>query len=93
VDHLPLANSPVADARSMTLTYSTFFAIRVPGQPAASISGQFALDELVGGFAASGFAAAPRPVPGPAEVFLMDLNWVPAKRMALPPSAPELPVE
>ena len=91
VDHLPLANSPVADARSMTVTYSAFFAIRVPGQPAASISGQFALDELIGGFAASGFAAAPRPVPGPAEVFLMDQSWVPAKRMALPPSAPELP--
>jgi hypothetical protein len=90
VDHLPFADSPAADARSLIVTYSAFFAIRVPGQPAASIHGRIALDELLGGFAANGFAAAPRQVPGPAEVFLMDQKWVPVKRVALPPSAPGL---
>jgi len=88
VDHLPFAETPDVDARSLIVTYSAFFAIRVPGQPAASVSGRFALDELMGGFAASGFTAAPRPAPKPAEVFLMDNKWVPLKRVALPPSAP-----
>jgi hypothetical protein len=91
VDNLPFADSADVDARSLIVTYSAFFAIRVPGQPAVAISGQFALDELLGGFAASGFTAAPRPVSRPAEVFLMDRKWVPAKRVALPPSAPGLP--
>lgn len=87
VDHLPFAESPTVDARSLIVTYSAFFAIRVPGQPATSVNGRFALDELLGGFAANGFAAAPRPVPGPAEVFLMDQKWVPTKRVVLPSSA------
>jgi hypothetical protein len=91
VDYLPIAGMKVAGARDMTVAHSAFFAVRVPGQRAASISGRFALDELFGGFAASNFTAAPRPVAGPAEVFLMDPYWIPKQRVALPPFVQKLP--
>jgi hypothetical protein len=90
VNGVPGADGPRPDHRSMTVTHSAFFAIRVPGQPGGEVSGRYALDELIGGFAATGFAGAPRPVAGPAEVFLMDVNWVPAKRVPLAPFIPEL---
>ena len=47
--------------------------------------------ELIGGFAASGFTAAPHPVAGPAEVWLMDPNWIPTQRIALPPFTQKFP--
>jgi hypothetical protein len=75
------------DPRSAAVTYSTFFAIRLPGEAAGKIEGLHALDVLLGEFAASGFARAPRPAPRPAEVYLMDDDWSPAKRIPLPPFA------
>jgi hypothetical protein len=91
LDYLPIAGGGVPGARDMTVAHSAFFAIRVPGQAAASIGSRFALDELFGAFAATGFTAAPRPVAGPAEVYLMDPFWVPKDRVTLPPFTQKLP--
>ena len=77
-----LAGTP--DPRSMAVTYSAFFAIRVPGETPTLVPGQFALDELVGAFAATHFSAAPRPQERPAQVWLMDNNWIPARTIPLP---------
>jgi hypothetical protein len=85
VNHLPTAGSSPHRERIMTVTHSALFAIRVPGQAAAKVEGRFALGDLLGGFAATGFTAAPRPVAGPAEVYLMDRRWVPKERVVLPP--------
>ena len=91
VNFLPIAGYNLPSARDMTVAHSAFFGIRVPGQTANTVGGRFALDELFGGFAATGFAAAPRPVAGPAEVYLMDPYWIPKQRVALPPFAQKLP--
>jgi hypothetical protein len=91
VDYLPIAGMGVPAGRDMTVAHSAFFAIRVPGQAAGSVSGRFALDELFGAFAATGFTAAPRPVAGPAAVYLMDPYWIPKERVLLPPFAQKLP--
>lgn len=91
VDYLPVAGMGVPAARDMTVAHSAMFAIRVPGQAAVKAEGRFALDELFGAFAATGFTAAPRPIAGPAEVYLMDPYWIPKDRVALPPFAQKLP--
>lgn len=91
VDGVPFAGESAPDPRTLAVTYSAFFAIRVPGQPAQLVEGRYALDELLGGFAASGFSAAPRPAAGPARVWLMDPRWIPAKEIALPPFAQKFP--
>lgn len=84
IDAVPTSDGPDPDERAMTLTHSAFFAMRVPGEAAAIRRGRAALDELIGGFAATGFAAAPEPAGGPAEVFLMDRMWIPRKPVPLP---------
>ncbi|MFO1254181.1 MAG: hypothetical protein U1E37_00675 [Sphingomonadaceae bacterium] len=84
LDGEPSIMGGTPDARTAAVAYSAFFAIRVPGEPAAKIEGRFALDTLLGHFAASGFSKAPRPQPGPAEVYLMDAAWTPVKRIPLP---------
>jgi hypothetical protein len=91
LDFLPVAGAPKPSQRELTVSHSTFFAIRVPGQEAVKVDGRFALDELIGGFAATGFTAPPRPVPGPAEVYLMDPYWIPTQRITLPPFIQKLP--
>ena len=90
LDFLPIAGGPAPSQRELTVTHSAFFAMRVPGQAATKVEGRFALDELFGAFAATGFTAAPRPVAGPAEVYLMDPYWIPKQRVALPPFAQKL---
>ena len=84
VDHVPLADGTRPSLRAMTMTHSAFFAMRIPGEPSASVQGRYALDELFGAFAATGFSTAPRPVSRSAEVYLMDENWIPRQRIALP---------
>ncbi|MEY4952300.1 MAG: hypothetical protein RL299_724, partial [Pseudomonadota bacterium] len=85
LDGVPSSAGGMPDARALAVTYSTFFAVRVPGQSATQIEGQYALDELLGQFAANRFAAAPRPELRPASVFLMNDLWIPDRRIALPP--------
>lgn len=87
IDAIPDASGAVPDARSMAVMYSAFFAVRVPGEAAATVPGRFALDQLVGGFAAADFSHAPRPQAGPAEVWMMNKDWLPMRRVALPPFA------
>jgi hypothetical protein len=84
VDEIPQSDGPEPSLRAMTVSHSAFFAVRVPGQPAALVPGRFALDALLGSFAANGFAAAPHPAVAPAEVYLMDERWIPRKRISLP---------
>lgn len=91
LDGEPSVMGGVPDARTTAVAYSTFFAIRVPGEPAGKVEGLHALDALIGAFAGSNFTAAPRPAIGPAEVYLMDEIWRPAKRIPLPPFAQKFP--
>lgn len=84
VDHVPLADGTRPSLRAMTMTHSAFFAVRIPGEPSASVQGRYALDELFGAFAVAGFSSAQRPVSHSAEVYLMDGNWIPRQRIALP---------
>lgn len=91
IDAIPAAGGALPSPREMAVLHSAFFAIRVPGEAASEVPGRFALDELIGGFAASGFTAAPHPVAGPAEVWLMDPNWIPTQRIALPPFTQKFP--
>lgn len=79
------------DSRTSAVAYSTFFAVRVPGEPAGQVDGLHALDTLLGGFAASQFTKAPRPAASPAEVYLMDATWRPVQRIPLPPFAQKFP--
>jgi len=90
LDGEPSVMGGALDLRTAAVAYSTFFAIRVPGEPAASVGGMHALDTLLGQFATSGFAKAPRPVQQSAEVYLMDAAWTPVKRIPLPPFARKL---
>lgn len=84
IDSVPYIGGPTPDLRDLVLSHSAFFAIRIPGEPAASIPGRFALESLIGGFAQSGFTASPVPQKDDAEIFLMDANWIPKKRIRLP---------
>lgn len=90
LDGEPSVMGGAPDPRTAAVAYSTFFAVRVPGEPAAAVGGMHALDTLLGQFAAGGFAKAPRPAQQPAEVYLMDAAWTPAKRIPLPPFARKL---
>ncbi|MBA4162521.1 MAG: hypothetical protein C0515_10700 [Novosphingobium sp.] len=89
LDGEPSVMGGAPDPRTAAVAYSTFFAIRVPGEQAAMVNGMHALDALIGDFAASGFAKAPRPIRRPAEVHLMDAAWTPVKRVPLPPFVPK----
>ncbi|MFN3517359.1 MAG: hypothetical protein ACK4YM_09395 [Novosphingobium sp.] len=84
IDSLPAAGGPTPGQRALAVTHSAFFAIRVPGEAAAIRPGRVALDELFGSLAANRFAAAPSPVGGPPQVYLMDADWVPRRRISLP---------
>jgi len=91
LDGEPSVMGGAPDPRTAAVAYSTFFAIRVPGEPAATVDGMHALDMLLGDFAASSFAKAPRPSERPAEVYLMDAAWTPVKRIAQPPFVQKFP--
>lgn len=84
IDSVPWVGGPPPGQRAMAVTHSAFFAIRVPGEAAAIRPGRAALDELFGSFAAKRFSASPSPVGGPPQVYLMDADWVPRQRVALP---------
>jgi hypothetical protein len=81
---VPFLNGPTLSDREVLLSHSTFFAIRVPGERAAVVPGTYALDELMGDFAARDFASAPRPVERPARYLLMDFDWIPRRWENLP---------
>jgi hypothetical protein len=91
LDGVPSSAGGVPDDRSLAVTYSAFFAVRMPGQQAAKVEGQFALDALLGQFAVNRFSAAPRPELRPAEIYLMNDLWIPDRRIPLPPFAQKFP--
>lgn len=84
IETVPFVGGPKLNVRDLALSYSTFFAIRIPGERAASVPGRFALDALVGDFARSNFTSGPRPQEQPAEVLTMDTDWIPRVREKLP---------
>ena len=85
---VPYLGGPELTEREMLMAHSTFFAMRVPGEPAGEVAGAVALDELMADFHARDFASAPRPAPAPARVMIMDTDWVPREWRALPEFAP-----
>lgn len=84
VDHVPISDESTPSNRAMTVTHSAFFAVRVPGESATVVTGRYALDELMGDFAARQFASAPRPASVRPHVYLMDTAWLPKKQVDLP---------
>lgn len=80
----PIVGGPVLSQRELLMSYSTFFAIRVPGEPAREVAGTYALYELMADFRARDFASAPRPVPGPARVIAIDPSGQPREWWQLP---------
>lgn len=84
IDTVPFVGGPDLSLRDLALSYSTFFAIRIPDEQATSVPGRFALDTLLGEFARSDFTRGPRPKESEAEVFVMDTLWIPRNREKLP---------
>ncbi len=81
---VPYIDGPKLSDHDVLLSHSTFFAIRVPNEPAATITGTYALDELMGDFAARDFASGPRPIERQARYMLMDTEWIPRRWVNLP---------
>lgn len=81
---VPYLDGPRLSEHDILLSHSTFFAMRVPGEPGGTVAGTFALDELMGDFAARDFASAPRPIERPARYLLMDTEWIPRRWRNLP---------
>lgn len=80
----PMVDGPKLSKRELLMSYSTFFAIRVPGEPAGEVSGTYALSELMADFRARDFASAPRPLAGPSRVVATDLSGEPREWWQLP---------
>ena len=66
----PSASGQELSQRQMLMTYSTFFAIRIPGAEGGEVPGTHSLDELMADFRTRDFASAPRPKDAPAEVLV-----------------------
>jgi len=81
---VPFLDGPALTELEVLTSHSTLFAIRVPGELAATVDGPVALDELMGDFARRDFASAPRPPRTPARVYLMDMEWIPREMRDLP---------
>jgi hypothetical protein len=86
----PFVGGPDLSKRQTLMTYSAFFAIRVPGEAAGEIPGTYALDELMADFRNRAFASAPRPKGTPPQVLLKDSDGNSRERRPLPSFAPDL---
>lgn len=80
----PFVGGPELSRREMLMSYSTLFAIRIPGEQAGEIPGTYALDELMADFRARDFASAPRPRVTPAEVLIKNPKVPSPQRKSLP---------
>ncbi len=80
----PYLGGPELTNRELAMSHSTFFGIRVPGEAAGEVRGQYELGELLGGFMDKDFAGAPRPAPSSPFVYIIDAQWVPRERRPLP---------
>ena len=85
----PIIGGPALSQRELLMSYSTLFAIRVPGEPAGEVAGTFAVAELMADFRARDFASAPRPAPGPGRVIATDPNGQPREWWQLPSFSPQ----
>ncbi len=81
---VPFLDGPELTDLEVLTSHATLFAIRVPGENAASIDGAVSLDELMADFRRREFASAPRPDASPARVYLMDMQWIPREMRDLP---------
>jgi hypothetical protein len=85
VDRIPRVGAAGVTTRDFAMTYATLFAVRAPGlapgyEPSpAPVS--YLLDEL----SAARFGRLPRPYRGSRHAFLADRDWVPRKKVILPP--------
>ena len=80
----PFIDGPQLSRRELLMSYSTFYAIRVPGESAGEVSGTHSLGRLMADFRAREFAAAPRPAPAPDQVAATDLAGTPREWRPLP---------
>ena len=80
----PFVTGPQLSQRELIMSYSTLFAIRVPGEAAGEIAGTHALGELLADFRARDFASAPRPRAAPERVVFLDPYGTPREWHPLP---------
>ncbi|GGD48663.1 hypothetical protein GRI62_07905 [Erythrobacter arachoides] len=82
--YVPYIGGPQLTDRELLMAHSAFFAIRVPGEPAAELAGSYALETLMADFRARDFRSAPRPLAARPAMLLMNARSVPTERRALP---------
>jgi len=80
----PMVDGPVLSKRELLMSYSTFFAIRVPAQAPGEIEGTYALDQLMADFRARDFLAAPRPSAEQSKVSILGSSGEPLAGGNLP---------
>lgn len=80
----PSVDGPELSPRELLMSYSTFFAIRVPGEDPGEVPGTHSLGELMADYRAREFAAAPRPAPAPDQVAATDASGTPREWSPLP---------
>ena len=83
-DAIPEAGGPPVSVRDYAMSYSTLFAVRAPGIAAGVAPGRAPIEALLGGFAGSGFRAAPPAGEADPHVFLANRAWVPRRKVPLP---------
>ena len=66
------------------MSYSPFFAIRVPGESPGEVPGTHSLGRLMADFRAREFATAPRPAPAVDQVAVTDAAGTPREWRPLP---------
>ena len=80
----PFVDGPQLSPRELLMSYSTFFAIRVPGESPGEVPGTHSLGRLMADFRAREFAAAPRPAPAVDQVAVTDAAGTPREWRPLP---------
>jgi hypothetical protein len=71
--------------RDFAMTYSTLFAVRAPGLAPGYEAAPAPVSHLLDELSASDFRRLPQPYRGSRHVFLADRDWVPRKKVVLPP--------
>lgn len=84
----PIVDAPPLSPREEIMSFSTFYAIRIPGEASGEIPGTHALDELMADFRNRDFASAPRPPSTAPSAAYIDAMGTPKEWRELPSFEP-----
>ena len=84
----PIVDAPPLSPREEIMSFSTFYAIRIPGEASGEIPGTHALDELMADFRNRDFASAPRPPSTAPRAAYIDAMGTPKEWRELPSFEP-----